>query len=341
MLTTQLLVGLNQVTNRTLVLPLAVFFPTSRCNSRCVSCDWWKTSGDGDLSLSDIRRVAHDLSSLGTRTVLCSGGEPLLRPEVFEIADLFRELAIDLHLHTSGVLLERFVTKVASAFSRVIVSLDSADERSYRNIRGVAALPNIERGVAKLRDISPRTPVSARITVHRLNFRELPDLIEHARAMSVDCVSVLSADMSERAFGRTAPIRNDALTMNRDEVVEFADIVERLIVDEEEAFATGFIAESPARLRRLPQYYAALIGLASFPPVSCNAPYVSVVIEADGTVRPCFFQAPVGSIRQTPLPLIVRRNLPAFRSQWSVKDDATCQRCVCSLNAGWRGSPWD
>jgi MoaA/NifB/PqqE/SkfB family radical SAM enzyme len=272
--------------------------------------------------------------------VLFSGGEPLLRPEVFEIAGLFRERAIDLHLHTSGVLLERFVAKVASTFSRVIVSLDSAEERGYRQIRGVAALPNLERAVAKLRDLAPRLPVSARMTVHRLNYREIPRLVEHARAMSFDSVSMLCADMSARAFGRTAPLRDEVLMMDRDEVVEFADIVERLIVEEEEAIATGFIAESPARLRSLPQYFAALLGLATFPPVSCNAPYVSVVVEADGTVRPCFFQPPIGSIRQTPLSLIVRRNLPAFRSEWTVNSDATCRRCVCSLNANWRSAPW-
>jgi MoaA/NifB/PqqE/SkfB family radical SAM enzyme len=77
------LVRLAEVTNRTYVLPVVVFFPTSRCNSRCVSCDWWKCSGGGDLALDEIESVARALPALGTRLVLFSGGEPLLRPEVF------------------------------------------------------------------------------------------------------------------------------------------------------------------------------------------------------------------------------------------------------------------
>ena len=41
-LATATLVRFDQWTNRTFVLPLVIFYPTSRCNSRCVSCDWWK-----------------------------------------------------------------------------------------------------------------------------------------------------------------------------------------------------------------------------------------------------------------------------------------------------------
>jgi organic radical activating enzyme len=200
-LNTALLVGLNQWTNRTFVLPVAVFFPTSRCNSRCVSCDWWKATGERDLTRDEIAGVAEGLADLGTRVVLFSGGEPLLRPDVFEIAALFRRQGIELHLHTSGVLLERHAHRVAEAFARVIVSLDRQTKEGYRAIRGVAALPAIERGVAKLRVMNPDLPVSARSTLHKLNFRDLPRLVAHARAMSVDSISFLAADMSMGSFG--------------------------------------------------------------------------------------------------------------------------------------------
>ena len=222
-------------------------------------------------------RVAADLAGLGTRVVLFSGGEPLLRPEVFELAAMFRAHGMLLHLHTSGVLLERCVARVAESFSRVIVSLDSPDESGYRTIRGVSALQTLERGVAHLRAIKPAMPVSARSTLHRLNFRDLPRLVEHARAMALDSISFLSADIGSSAFGRTRGGAGVDIALGRDEIVEFADIVERTIAEREDDFACGFIAESPAKLRRLPQYYAALAGLAAFPPVQCNAPYMSVV----------------------------------------------------------------
>ena len=66
-LATATLVRIGELTNRTLVLPILVFFPTSRCNSRCVSCDWWKSSGADDLSLAEIASLAESLPALGVR----------------------------------------------------------------------------------------------------------------------------------------------------------------------------------------------------------------------------------------------------------------------------------
>src|SRR5881392_1710486 len=97
-LATATLVRLGEVTNRTFVLPLLIFYPTGRCNSRCVSCDWWKQSGADDLALDEIASLAAALPALGTRMVVFSGGEPLLRPEVFEAARLFRDRGLVLHL---------------------------------------------------------------------------------------------------------------------------------------------------------------------------------------------------------------------------------------------------
>jgi MoaA/NifB/PqqE/SkfB family radical SAM enzyme len=337
---TTILVRLGELTNRTLVLPVVVFFPTSRCNSRCVSCDWWKCSGAGDLTLKEIEGVADALPSLGTRLVLFSGGEPLLRPEVFEAAAMFRENDITLHLHTSGVLLERTAADVARVFSRVIVSLDASNEVLYQAVRGVAALTAIERGVARLQRLAPNVPITARATLHRWNFRELPRLIDHARAMALDGISFLSADVFSSAFGREFPARSDTLALNVDETAEFAALVEETINSHLDDFTSGFVAESPEKLRRLPQYYAALRGLGRFPSVACNAPYMSAVIEADGSVRPCFFHQTVGSVRLEPLSSIVKRNLPAFRESLVIDSNPVCTRCVCSMKTGWRSAPW-
>ena len=87
-------------------------------------------------------------------------------------------------------------------------------------------------------------------------------------------------------------------------------------------------------MRRLPRYYAALNGNAEFPETVCNAPWVSSVIEADGTVRPCFFQPPLGNIYQSgSLDTIL--NSPealAWRQGLDTHRDAICRRCVCTLS---------
>ena len=353
---TAMFVRLGAAVNRTLVLPLLIFYPTSRCNSRCVSCDWWKHTGEDDLTLEEIDAVAAALPALGTRVVAFSGGEPLVRPEVFDAAAMFRSRGLSLHLLTSGVLLERCADRVVHHFSRVFVSLDAATEERYEDIRGVNALDAVGRGVTRLRRLAPRVPVTARATLHRANFRELPRLIEHAKSLGVDGISFLAADLSSTAFGRkqsgsAASLRSGtsapraganapSLALNRDEVAEFTVLVERTLAVYRADFESGFVAESAAKLRRLPQYYAALGGDGPFPPVRCNAPWVSVVLEADGAVRPCFFHPAVGNIRDTPLADLVTRNLRTFRATLNVHSDPTCARCVCTLNAGLKNAPW-
>jgi MoaA/NifB/PqqE/SkfB family radical SAM enzyme len=326
--------------NRTWTLPIAVVYPTGRCHSRCVSCAWWETTGDLEMSVQEFTDVASSLRAMGTRLAVFSGGEPLLRDDVWAIARAFRHRGIVLHLLTSGLALKRDASKVIRYFSRVIVSLDGATPEQYRAIRGVDGFEAVRAGVGELRSKSRSTRITARATIHRANFRHLIGLIDAAHAMGVQQISFLAADLGSAAFG---PRRHDALSglpLTSDEVGEFTEIVERCIVDRAPDFRSGFIAESADRLRRLPRYYAAHLGERPFPANRCNAPEVSVVIEADGSVRPCFFHEPVGNLRNDSLEKIVSRDLAAFRATWKPESDSICERCVCTLNLGWGPPPW-
>ena len=98
------------------------------------------------------------------------------------------------------------------------------------------------------------------------------------------------------------------------------------------------MAPGPARLRSFAHYYRAHLGQGPFPRVDCNAPWASVVIEAQGDVRPCFFHPAVGNLRKRPLTDLLADAMPAFRRGLDVATNATCQRCVCTLKVGLRSS---
>ena len=328
----------GELTNRNLVMPLLVFYPTSRCNSRCLSCDWWRSAGTDDLSYAEIAEVALAVPLLRVSRVLLSGGEPLLRQDFGRIAALFARQGAQLELATSGVLLARRVEAVAAHVHRVTLSLDGAGAASYKAVRGIDGLGAIETGVARLRVRSPGLPVTARATLHAANYRELPDLVATARRPRLDGISFLAADVSSGAFGRRAGAAPPAGALlpgaaDLDELDAIIDRVERELAHE---FACGFIAETPDKLRRIPRYYRALRGEGPYPPVSCNAPWVSAVVEANGAVRPCFFHDPIGNVREKPLPSIIRDDLPRFRRGLAVSTNPVCRRCVCSLKVGLR-----
>lgn len=338
-LATNAAVRLNVATNRTFALPLLIFFPTARCNSRCVSCDWWRADGASDLTLAEIDRLASELPALRTRRILFTGGEPLLRREVFEIADLFRSRGMRLWLLTSGLLLDKHAPKIAERFDEVTISLDGHTAELYRQIRGVAALELVERGVNRLKEIAPHIPVRARSTLHRHNYSALPNLIDKAREMGLARISFLSADVSSEAFGRldhNGSFDRNGLLLDETEVEHFRGIVEETIETHAADFDSHYVAESAEKLRRLPRYYAALIGKGDLPSVECNAPWMSVVVEADGTVRPCYFHRRVGNLREKSLTAILNQEMVAFRRGLQVDNNETCRKCVCTLKVGWR-----
>ena len=94
------------------------------------------------------------------------------------------------------------------------------------------------------------------------------------------------------------------------------------------------MAESPQKLRKIVRHFRAHLGYAEPVAPVCNAPWVSVFVEADGVVRPCFFHAPIGKVdAATSLAEVVNGHAAvAFRAGLDVASDSTCRRCVCSLN---------
>jgi MoaA/NifB/PqqE/SkfB family radical SAM enzyme len=165
-------------------------------------------------------------------------------------------------------------------------------------------------------------------------------LIAKARTLGLDGISFLAADVSSTAFGRRGHARPRDLLLSREEVSELRGLIDSAAAGKPEAFARGFVAEPPERLHRIAQYYAAMLGDEPFPLAACDAPRVSAVVEANGDVRPCFFHPAIGNVRRTPLPSLVRRALPAFRSSLVVTRDETSRRCVCSLKVNWSHVPW-
>ncbi len=337
------LVRLNVRTNLTFALPILLYAPTSRCNSRCVSCDWWRTDGATDLRRDEVATLCRELPELGTKLVVFTGGEPLVREDVFELADLFLAQGVALHLLTSGLALERHAVAVAQRFDAVTISLVGHTPELYRRVRGVDGLEAVERGVRRLRELRPGLTIRARSTLHQRNFRALPDLVDKAMAMQLEQISFLAADASSDAFGRkglgVAP-NPHGLLLDAAEAGEFERVIEKALMTHARAFRDGVVAERGERLRDLARYYRAHLRRESFPEVRCDAPWASAVVEADGTLRPCFFQPPVGSVREKTLRGLLDDEMVRFRQGLEVACNATCQRCVCSLRVGLRSRLW-
>jgi Fe-coproporphyrin III synthase len=314
-------------------LPLATLYLTDRCNSRCVTCDYWR-HGKADLSLADVERLLPALEQLSTEVVLLSGGEPLMNPAWQEIAGVLRAQGLKVWLLTSGLSLVKHAHAASRLLNAITVSLDGTDAATYRAIRGLDAFDNVCDGIktAAALGLAP----SVRVTVQRSNYRQLPKFVALARQLGARQVSFLAVDVANpHAFGRNEAFSKD-LMLSPEDLIEFDQILSEMEVSCAADFESGFIAESPAKLRRLYRYFSALQGRGSYPQVRCNAPEFSAVIGATGKVQPCFFisgqsddQLQDGNLAG----VLNSRAMTDLRAEIRAGNHAACKTCVCSL---WR-----
>ncbi len=316
-------------------LPLLTLYLTERCNSRCVSCDYWR-HGKRDMSLEALERTLPDLAALGTQVILVSGGEPLLHPQWAEMASLLRANGLRLQLLTAGLALAKHARRVGELFESAIVSLDGSCRQTYLAIRGLDAFEVVCEGIRAA--VREGVPVGLRVTVQRNNYRELNQLVSLARELGASSISFLAADVgNQHAFGRQADEATADIALRAADLPAFADSLALLVREHAHLFSSGFIQESPAKLRRLYDYFRAVCGLGGFPAVRCNAPEFSAVLESDGSVRPCFFiSGPPSSSSSTGFEQTL--NAPAMqslRADIRAQRRTECARCVCSK---WRDS---
>jgi len=313
-------------------LPLITLYLTERCNSRCVTCDYWR-HGRTDLNLESVRRLLPSLAQLQTRVALISGGEPLLNPQWRDIAGLLRSVGLQLWLLTSGLSLAKHARHAARLFQSITVSLDGTDPGTYAAIRGLDAFDNVCAGISAA--AATGVPVGVRVTLQHANFRQLPGFVELARRVGARQVSFLAVDVANpHAFGRTDDFTAN-LALHPEELGELERILDAMEHDYADDFRSGFIAESPHKLRRIHRYFSAVCGIGTYPPVRCNVSEFSVVLGADARVSPCFFiPGPAGSFVRDDLGAVLNEDrMSALRAAISRGERAECARCVCSL---WR-----
>lgn len=352
---------LNLVGDRLRTLPLIVLYLTDGCNSKCVTCDIWR-SPRRNMSLELVETIAEACQELQVKWLLLSGGEAMQHPDWPGIAQRFREAGIYVMLLTNGLLLRKQAEAVIASVDEVIVSLDGGTAETYQAIRGVDGFDLVLEGIRAVR--AGGLPVITRTTVQHGNYHEIPQIIAVAKAAGATGVSFLVVDISnEFAFGprftadTSLPILSDtndsvkqhqppsSTALTPDDVSKLAqvlDVVEAHFADD---FASGLIAESPAKLRRMIDYFAALTGQTRFPRPRCNAPHINVVIEVDGTLRPCYFLPAFGQIHisqgatgetaslKTELNNDMAR---ALRQAYRTGARPECERCVCPLYKGPR-----
>jgi Fe-coproporphyrin III synthase len=316
-------------------LPVLVLFPHNQCNCRCVMCDIWKISQRRQIRTEDLLPHLESLRALGTRWVTLSGGEALLHDDLRKFLELLRKDGIRVTLLSTGLLLKANAELVTELVDDVIVSLDGPREIHNAIRRVPDAFEQVVDGIAALRSLRSDMKIAARSTVQRNNFRYLPRTVIAAREIGLDSISFLAVDATSTAFNRKDGWKDGQkarVMLTAEEVAELSSLLDRMSIEYAEEFRSRFIRESPEKLQRIVLHFRSALGEAEPKAPRCNAPWVSAVVEADGTVRPCFFHAPIGNFHEQPLDRILNSDAALrFRAGLDIESNDICRKCVCSL----------
>ncbi len=160
--------------------PVVIWNLIRRCNLTCKHC--YSISADkdfaGELTTDEVFRVMDDLKRFKVPGLILSGGEPLLRPDIFDIARRAKAMRFFTALSSNGTLIDEAMTRriAAENFDYVGISLDGLEEVHDRFRRKQGAFAASLKAIRLCRDAGLK--VGVRFTLTKDNFGDFPGLLK-------------------------------------------------------------------------------------------------------------------------------------------------------------------
>ncbi len=156
---------------------------TRACNLRCPHC--YMEGGqkaENELTTQECLGLIDEMKALGTEMLILTGGEPLLRKDIFEIARYASSRGIWVVMGTNGVLLDQRVAEkmIECGVQGVAISIDSIDPEKHDRFR---AGPNAWKHSVRALEICRANglQVLVQTTVMEMNRAEFPQMLVFAR----------------------------------------------------------------------------------------------------------------------------------------------------------------
>jgi radical SAM protein with 4Fe4S-binding SPASM domain len=168
--------------------PIVVWNITRACNLRCVHCynDSGTDKAANELTTDEAKTVLDDLAQFGVPSALFSGGEPLMRKDLFELIGYAVGLGLRAVISTNGTLIDVDTARKIKqeGISYVGISLDGIGEVNDKFRGVVGAFDRAVKGIRNCQDSGVR--VGLRLTLTRRNVQDLEQLFEFFEAENIE-----------------------------------------------------------------------------------------------------------------------------------------------------------
>jgi radical SAM protein with 4Fe4S-binding SPASM domain len=172
--------------------PRLIFWEVTKgCNLRCIHCRATATelSSPLDLPTAKALNLIEQVSQYAKPILVLSGGEPLFRADIFELARFATDRGLRVALATNGTLVTEEVARkiVDAGVRRVSISLDGANAATHDTFRGIpGAFDAALKGFRNLQALGMSLQIN--MTIARHNARQLPEVLELAKSIGADAL---------------------------------------------------------------------------------------------------------------------------------------------------------
>jgi len=172
--------------------PRLIFWEVTKgCNLRCIHCRATATelSSPSDLSTHTALGIIDQIAAAANPILVLSGGEPLYRSDIFQLARYATDKGLRVALATNGTLVTKEVARmiVDSGVKRVSISLDGADSATHDTFRGIpGAFDAAVQGLRNLKGLGMSVQIN--MTIARHNAEQLPDVLRLAKSIGADAL---------------------------------------------------------------------------------------------------------------------------------------------------------
>ncbi len=198
---------------------IAIWNFTNRCNLSCMHCYSRADLDSTDtLSTEDIMRTLPKLKANGVKFIIFSGGEPLTRKDLFEIAKRCRELGIITYLSTNGLYVgHKNAQKILDTFNYVGISIDGS-EKTHDHFRGLEGSFTMSMDAVRLLNSYGKSKVGIRFTITKETYDDLRFIFELAEKENIPKIYISHLVYSGRGLDN---LKMDLTKDQRREAVEF------------------------------------------------------------------------------------------------------------------------
>jgi len=164
---------------------------TKGCNLRCIHCRASATelSSPNDLPTHTALGIIDQIAEAANPILVLSGGEPLYRSDIFQLARYATDKGLRVALATNGTLVTKEVARmiVDSGVKRVSISLDGSDAATHDTFRSIpGAFDAAVQGLRNLKALGMSVQINT--TIARHNAKQLPDVLQLAKTLGADAL---------------------------------------------------------------------------------------------------------------------------------------------------------